>query len=188
MKKLINLFNNCIKHYKFKNVYKLDLFLCKYIENNFENLFNISCYNTTDSTEELDLINGNRPSEIHSIIFWNGNKYYDIAQKYVKQHLPKYMKIVYDKKIILSKNDNYKLTRSIYSEKAVSRVINNCIYLIIIKDESPIYSYEKASVYQVLNKKYENIKRKYCVLNLVNQLTILKQFMVHIILKKRYLF
>ena len=71
----------------------------------------------------------------------------------------KNFKIIYKKIIKLDDNNQKKLAVSIYGDKAVSRVINNHIYLFILEDKNPIYLYEKAtSGYQVLNKNMKYIK------------------------------
>ena len=49
--------------------------------------------------EELDLINGNRPSEIHTIIVWDGKNNSEKAQEYMNNLSLKNIKILYNSKI-----------------------------------------------------------------------------------------
>ena len=87
--------------------------------------------------EDLQLVNGNRPEEIHTIIAWDGNKDYEKTKKYC-ENLPSNFEILFEKKIMLSKDEEIKLAQSIYFCKK-SRVKNGCLYLIIVKDKNPFY-------------------------------------------------
>ena len=101
--------------------------------------------------EELDLINGHRPSEIHTIIVWNAELNYEKTVTYINNLPIKNINILFQKKIKLNKDEELNLANSVYSSN-ISRVKNGCIYIIIIEDNNPIYSYEKAtSSLQVLN-------------------------------------
>ena len=108
--------------------------------------------------EDLELINGNRPEEIHTIIAWDGNKDYEETKKYC-ENLPSNFEILFEKKIELTKKEENNLSQSIYFCNN-SRVKNGCLYLTIIKDTNPCYLFEQASICkQVLNKNIKIIKQ-----------------------------
>lgn len=107
--------------------------------------------------EDLQIINNSRPSEIHTIIAWDAKKYASSTIDYLKT-LPKHIEVLYKNEITLTKEQELELAKSVYTSKN-SRVKNSSIYLVIIKDTNPIYSYEKAtSCWQVLNKNMKIIK------------------------------
>tara|TARA_Y100000992_G_scaffold302630_1_gene277796 strand:- start:1747 stop:2868 length:1122 start_codon:yes stop_codon:yes gene_type:complete len=109
--------------------------------------------------EELDLINGNRPSEIHTIIVWDGKNNSEKAQEYMNNLSLKNIKILYNSKITLSKQQEYALSKSIYNNSRFSKVKNSTIHLFILQDTKPIYSFEKATTcWQVLNKTMKTLK------------------------------
>ena len=110
--------------------------------------------------EELNLINGNRPKEIHTIISWNGEENFSKVNEYIKKFPVENIKVLLNKKINLNKDEEDRIAKKIYnSDKAKSRVVNGCIQLLIIEDSNPIYSHEKATTcWQVLNKKMKIIK------------------------------
>ncbi len=106
---------------------------------------------------DLHIINGNRPEEIHTIIAWDGNKHYQETKKYC-ENLPSNFEIVFERKIELTKDDEDILRNSVYFGDK-SRVKNGCLYLVIIKDTNPCYSYEQASACkQVMNKNMKILK------------------------------
>lgn len=106
---------------------------------------------------ELEIINGNRPHEIHTIIAWDGNKHYQMTKNYC-QNLPVNFQVIFERKLELTKHDEDKLRNSVYFGDK-SRVKNGCIYLIIIKDTNPCYLFEQASACkQVLNKNMKLLK------------------------------
>jgi hypothetical protein len=111
-----------------------------------------------DSFErDLHIINGNRPEEIHTIIAWDGNKHYQETKKYC-ENLPSNFEILFEKKMELTKRDEDILRNSVYFGDK-SRVKNGCLYLVIIKDTNPCYSYEQASACkQVMNKNMKILK------------------------------
>ena len=47
--------------------------------------------------EDLQLVNGNRPEEIHTIIAWDGNKDYEKTKKYC-ENLPSNFEILFEKR------------------------------------------------------------------------------------------
>jgi len=107
--------------------------------------------------EDLQIINNFRPSEIHTIIAWDAKKYASSTIDYLKT-LPEHIEVLYKNEITLTKEEELELAESVYTTKN-SRVKNSSIYLVIIKDTNPIYSYEKAtSCWQVLNKNMKIIK------------------------------
>lgn len=107
--------------------------------------------------EDLELTNGSRPEEIHTIIAWDGNKDYEETKKYC-ENLPLNFEILFEKKIELTKEDEIVLGQSIYCSNN-SRVKNGCLYLTIIKDKNPCYLYEQATACkQVLNKNMKLLK------------------------------
>lgn len=109
--------------------------------------------------EELDFINGIRPSEIHTIIVWDGKKNGEKAQEYMNILSLENIKILYNSKIILSKQQEYALAKSIYNNSRFSKVKNSTIHLFILQDTKPIYSFEKATTcWQVLNKTMKTLK------------------------------
>ena len=107
--------------------------------------------------EDLKIINNYRPSEIHTIITWDcKNK--DKTDKYIK-NFPNNIKILHKTLLRLTKKQQEELALSIYTNKKFNKVKNNKIYLIIIEDTNPNYSFEKAtSCWQVLNKNMKIIK------------------------------
>lgn len=110
--------------------------------------------------EELDLVNGFRPKEIHTIISWNGEKNYPKVNEYIKKFPVENIKVLFNEKISLSQDEGKKIAKKIYnSNSAPNRVINGCVQLLIIEDSKPMYSHEKAtSCWQVLNKSMKIIK------------------------------
>jgi len=107
--------------------------------------------------EDLELTNGSRPEEIHTIIAWDGNKDYEETKKYC-ENLPLNFEILFEKKIELTKEDEIVLSQSIYFSNN-SRVKNGCLYLTIITDKNPCYLYEQATACkQVLNKNMKLLK------------------------------
>ena len=107
--------------------------------------------------EDLELTNGSRPEEIHTIIAWDGNKDYEETKKYC-ENLPLNFEILFEKKIELTKDDEKRLAYSVdYCDG--SRVKDGCLYLTIIKDKNPCYLYKQAtSCKQVLNKNMKLLK------------------------------
>ena len=79
--------------------------------------------------EDLQLVNGNRPEEIHTIIAWDGNKDYEKLKNIVKIY-HQILKYYLRKKIMLSKDEEIKLAQSIYfgrkSRKKWLLIFNNC--------------------------------------------------------------
>ena len=135
------------KKQKFKN-----FFINIYNESNNQYKNSINCF------EDLHIINGNRPTEIHTIIAWDGKNDYLKTKDYCK-NLPSNFKIVYEKIINLKHIDQISLINSIYYKNAKNRIKNNSIYLIVIEDSNPMYTYEKATkCWQVLNKNMKLIK------------------------------
>ena len=109
-----------------------------------------------DEKEDLDFINGSRPKEVHTIIAWDGINDYASTKEYLNNFIG--INILYEGKLELNNDDELKLSQSIY-KKNESRVKNKHIYLIIIEDLNPIYSYEKSTTcMQVLNKNMKFIK------------------------------
>jgi hypothetical protein len=51
----------------------------------------------TEVERELNIINGNRPEEIHTIIAWDGNKHYQETKNYC-QNLPSNFQVLFEKK------------------------------------------------------------------------------------------
>ena len=125
------------------------------------NKYNEKIFN---SKEDLELINGYRPSEIHTIIIWDAKKNYSAAKKYINDLPIKNMNILYEKQITLTKDEEFILANSVYNKTTkgnphLSRVKSGKLYLIIIEDTKPIYLHEKAtSCWQVLNKNMKIIK------------------------------
>mgnify|MGYP003677361666 CR=1 FL=1 len=112
----------------------------------------------TISEEEIDLIRGPRPKEVHTIIAWDGINDYTSTKEYLNNLPIKNFNILYEKVIEFDNNTEIKLSQSIYKTNR-SRVKNKHIYLIIIEDLNPIYSYEKSTTcMQVLNKNMKFIK------------------------------
>lgn len=110
--------------------------------------------------EDLHVFNNNRPSEIHTIIAWDGVNDYKKTKNYLKE-LPNNFKIKEEKLIKLNQQEQRILINSIYHPRMHNRVKNNCIYLIVVEDMNPIYSHEKATkCWQVLNKNMKVIKEK----------------------------
>ena len=115
--------------------------------------------NKNSSCEDLELINYYRPAEIHTIIAWD-SKNKNLVDTYLK-NLPINIEILDKSVITLSKKEQDNLALSIYTTKNNNRVVNNAIYLIVVKDASPIYSLEKAtSCWQILNKNMKKIKEE----------------------------
>ena len=82
---------------------------------------------------ELEIINGNRPHEIHTIIAWDGNKHYQMTKNYC-QNLPVNFQVIFERKLELTKHDED-------------------------KDTNPCYLFEQASACkQVLNKNMKLLK------------------------------
>lgn len=107
--------------------------------------------------EELEIINGYRLPEIHTIILWDKKNYIN-GKEYILKNLPDNFEIIFQQVIDLDNKLTYELIKSIYLNSK-NRVKNNGIYLIIIKDNNPIYKYEKAtSCWQVLNSNMKKLK------------------------------
>ena len=108
--------------------------------------------------EDLEIINGNRPSEIHTIIAWDATKNTSSTKDYIKK-LPNNFEVLYNNIITFDNNLEKELAKSVYMSSNASRVKGGSIYIIIIKDTNPIYSYEKATAcWQVLNKNMKSLK------------------------------
>lgn len=108
--------------------------------------------------ESLDIFNGSRPDELHTIIAWNGKKNEVATKDYIKKELKDNFEIVFQKLIELDAITEKKLAQSIYSTNK-SRVVDSHIYLIVVKDKNPIYEWKRAtSCDQVLNVNLKHIK------------------------------
>jgi hypothetical protein len=108
--------------------------------------------------EELHIINGNRVPELHTIIIWNGNEDINKIDSILKNLPVDDLQLLQGRKLILSKSQQQIICRSIYLCNE-NRVRNNSIYIILVKDLNPEYSFEKASsCWQVLNKKMKIVK------------------------------
>ena len=106
----------------------------------------------------MHLLNGNRPKEVHTIIAWDGKNDYLRTKECCKQ-LPSNFNIIYEKVINLNPQEQRRLIDSIYHVRANNRVKNNSIYLMVVEDSNPNYTYEKATkCWQVLNKNMKLIK------------------------------
>lgn len=110
--------------------------------------------------EELQEINGFRPEEIHTAIVWDGTNNKDKAEQFLK-NIQHPLEVVSSDLIKLNKEQERRLTDSIYGKKAKSRVKGGSIYLIIIKDLNPTYLWEQAtSCKQVLNTNMKYLKNE----------------------------
>ena len=110
--------------------------------------------------EDLEKINGYRPSELHTIIAWDGKKHAKETQEYVENELKGNFEIVHQELIELDEHTEEKLTNSVYYKKE-SRVIDGCIYLVVIKDTNPIYEWKWATTCgQVLNVNMKFVKEQ----------------------------
>ena len=108
--------------------------------------------------EELNIVNGSRPPEIHTIIAWNATDDKAKTIQYMNDIIKKKMNILYSEEIALSAREEKVLSNMVYYCNH-SRVKNGSIFLIIVEDTNPVYSYEKAtSCWQVLNKNMKIIK------------------------------
>ncbi len=110
------------------------------------------------SIESLQNVNGKRPSEIHTIIAWDGKKDESTAGEYVKSELNKNFEIVYQDLIEVNQETQLKLAKSVYGG-GKGRVKNGHLYLIVVKDNNPTYEWQSAtSCKQVLNVNMKFIK------------------------------
>lgn len=110
--------------------------------------------------EELDIVNGHRPKEIHTIISWNGIANHLKVNEYIKNFPVENLKVLFNNIIRLNRYYEDRIAKKIYnSNKAKSKAVNGCIQLLIIEDSKPIYSLEKSTTcWQVLNKNMKIIK------------------------------
>jgi hypothetical protein len=110
------------------------------------------------SIESLQNVNGKRPSEIHTIIAWDGKQDESTAREYVKNELNKNFEIVYQDLIEVNHQTQLKLAKSVYGG-GEGRVKNGHLYLIVVKDNNPTYKWQRAtSCKQVLNVNMKFIK------------------------------
>jgi hypothetical protein len=93
--------------------------------------------------EDLERLNGRRPSELHAVIAWDGKKHAKETQEYVENELKGNFEIVHQELIELDEHTEEKLAKSIYQGWHPSRVINGCIYLVVIRDTNPIYEWQQ---------------------------------------------
>lgn len=116
-------------------------------------------YPISNMVENLEKdLNGKRIPELHTIIAWDGNKNEDAVREYVENKLAKNFEIVYQKLIELDDKTQKKLANSVYFTNE-SRVIDQRIYLVVVKDTNPIYELKKAtSCEQVLNINMKFVK------------------------------
>lgn len=120
--------------------------------------------NIINYSEELNSCNYHREPEFFTIIIWDGIFDMDKTNEYLST-LNYNFTIVLKRLIKLTKDQQSLLMNSIYFSDKVNRVVNNTIYLVILKDYIPIYEECKAtSCIQVLNKNMYKIKKDLRVL------------------------
>ena len=112
--------------------------------------------------EHLSICNYHRQPELFSIIIWDGLLDKDKTENYLL-NLPLNFTIIKKQLLQLSKETQLSLMKSLYftEEEKNNRIINSTIYLIVLKDYTPIYQNIKAtSCIQVLNKNMYTIKKE----------------------------
>ena len=119
----------------------------------------IKAYPIFHIKESLTDINGKRPSEIHTIIAWDGEQNESSTKDYVKNELKQNFEIVYQDLIEVNRKMQMKLAKSVYGKRGKSRVKNDHLYLVVVKDTNPIYEWQRAtSCEQVLNVNMKFVK------------------------------
>jgi len=116
--------------------------------------------------EHLSICNNHRNPEIFSIIIWNGLLDKEKTDNYLLD-LSLNFTIIKKQILTLSKEKQLSLMKSIYftEKENQNRIINNTIYLIVLKDYTPIYHKLKATTcIQVLNKNMYTIKKQLRIL------------------------
>ena len=109
--------------------------------------------------EQLNICNFHRNPEIFTVIIWDGYQDKEKTDDYLKEHLPIHFTILTKQLVTLTDDAQINLISSIYSNQ-VNRVVNDTIYLIILKDYIPLYENCKStSCIQVLNKNMYTIKK-----------------------------
>lgn len=95
----------------------------------------------------MEDLNHPRLPEIHTILIWNPSEHFNKAEAYVRDA---HLKVVHQERIQMDLPQQKKLCKSVYG--GGNRVKNESIHLWVIRDESPVYRWEKAtSCKQVLN-------------------------------------
>jgi predicted Ser/Thr protein kinase len=119
-------------------------------------------YLISNFKEELELSNysGHRPSEIHTIIIWDTLDK-DKALEYLNGNLPGTMEIISSEEITVDKSLENQIAIELYNNPADNRVRNGKVYLIVLRDNNPIYQLSKATACtQVLNTNMQKIKNE----------------------------
>ena len=135
----------------------LNFVVMRVYRDRLETIKNIIQYHYT--REDYALINGIRPPETHTIIIWDAAKDMDKAKQYIKSLPVNSLKVLYEQAYTLTKDDDKTLMKCIYHTDTYTKIVNNYIYLIVIEDTNPIYSFEKTtSCYQLLNTNMKTLK------------------------------
>ena len=119
-------------------------------------------YLTCNFKEELELSNysGHRPSEIHTIIVWDTLDK-DKALEYLNGNLPETMEIISNEVVTVDKSLENRIAIELYNNPVDNRVKNNELYLIVLRDNNPVYQLSKATACsQVLNTNMQKIKNE----------------------------
>ena len=101
-----------------------------------------------------------RQPEVHTILAWNPDKYFDQADAYIQEHvLTDDFSLVHSDRINLTPKEQRALCASIYGSG--NKVKNGAIHLWVVRDNDPVYQWAPAtSCKQVLNIRMKRHKEK----------------------------
>ena len=119
-------------------------------------------YRASSFKEELELSNSSRqrPSEIHTIIVWD-TRDREKTLDFLKDNLSDTMEIISRETVSVDKELQNTIAINLYNNPADNRVKNNELYLIVLRDNNPIYQLSKATACtQVLNTNMQKIKNE----------------------------
>jgi hypothetical protein len=109
--------------------------------------------------EDLEKLNGHRPSEVHTIIAWDGEASEQDTRDYCAKKLKENFEVIFQKLLSVDKRTERRLAKALYGHRNRSRVRGGKLYLVVILDKNPIYEWQRStSCNQFLNVNMKYLK------------------------------